>query len=66
MIAAILGLAWGFASDRIAARWPAHEDGSIRGIDWRTPLVTLVGGVAFGATVARFGGNPAQLTFVGV
>lgn len=66
LIAAILGLAWGFASDRIAARWPAHEDVSIRGIDWRTPLVTLVGGVAFGATVARFGGNPAQLTFVGV
>ena len=66
IIAAILGLAWGFASDRIAARWPAHEDGSIRRIDWRTPLVVLLGGVAFWATVARFEGNTAQLAFVGV
>lgn len=66
LIAAILGLAWGLASDRIAARWPAHEDGSIRGIDWRTPLVVVLGGAAFWATMARFGGNPAQLAFVGV
>jgi hypothetical protein len=24
-----VGLVWGFAADRIAARWPAHDDGSI-------------------------------------
>ena len=54
-IAGLLGLGWGFASDRLAARWPAHEDGSIRPIDWRTPLVVVLGGVAFAATVARFG-----------
>lgn len=65
-IAVVLGLAWGLASDRIAARWPAHEDGSIRGYDWRTPLVVLIGGASFGATVARFGGNPAELLFVGL
>jgi prepilin signal peptidase PulO-like enzyme (type II secretory pathway) len=61
-----LGLAWGFASDRIAARWPAHEDGSIRAIDWRTLLVVLLGGAAFGATVARFGGHAEQLLVVSV
>ena len=38
-----LGLAWGYGADRIAARWPAHEDGSIRAIDWRTSLVVVVG-----------------------
>ncbi|MBI2781308.1 MAG: prepilin peptidase [Chloroflexi bacterium] len=66
IIAAILGLAWGFVSDRIAARWPAHEGGSVRGVDWRTPLVVLLGGAAFWGTAARFEGNPAQLAFVGV
>ncbi len=61
-----IGLAWGFASDRIAARWPEHEDGSTRGIDWRTPLVALMGGASFAATVSRFGDQPGQLLFVGV
>ena len=65
-IAAVLGLAWGFVSDRISARWPAHDDASVRGIDWRTVLVTLAGGLAFGATVARFESNPAALLIVGV
>lgn len=64
--AALLGLAWGFVADRIAARWPAHEDGSIRRLDWRTILVVLTGGAAFGATVARFGGSPAELLVIGV
>jgi len=41
-----LGLAWGVASDRIAARWPAHEDGAVRSIDWRTFIVAVVGAVA--------------------
>lgn len=61
-----LGLGWGFASDRISARWPAHEDGSTRAIDWRTVLVVLMGGAAFGATAVRFGGHADQLLFVGV
>lgn len=61
-----LGLLWGFAADRIAARWPAHEDGSVRRIDWRTVLVVLVGGAAFGATVARFGSGPVELLIVGI
>ena len=65
-LAGALGLAWGYASDRIAARWPAHEDGSVRPRDWRTVLVVLLGGAAFGATLARFGTHPDQLLFVGV
>ena len=40
-IATIVGGWWGLGADRIAARWPAHEDGSIRPIDWRTPVVML-------------------------
>ncbi|HYO41946.1 MAG TPA: A24 family peptidase [Candidatus Limnocylindrales bacterium] len=50
----ILGGTWGFAADRIAARWPAHDDGSIRHIDWRTPVVVLVGAASLGALTTRF------------
>lgn len=51
---AILGLAWGLASDRIAARWPSHEDGSIRPIDWRTAVVPIVAAIALGVLGGRF------------
>lgn len=65
-LAAVLGLGWGYASDRIAARWPAHEDGSIRPRDWRTVFVVVLGGAAFGATVARFGTRPEELLVIGL
>lgn len=65
-LAGLLGGAFGYASDRLAARWPAHDDGSIRPTDWRTPLVVIVGALAFGATVARFGASPLHLVVVGI
>lgn len=37
------GAAWGLAADRLAARWPAHEGGTVRRIDWRTLAVVLFG-----------------------
>lgn len=64
-VAAALGAAWGFASDRLAARWPAHEDGSIRPIDWRTPVVVAIGAAAFAGTVLQFGANLTSLLVVG-
>jgi leader peptidase (prepilin peptidase)/N-methyltransferase len=63
-IAFALGIAFGYGSDRLAARWPEHEDGSVRKRDWRTPIVTVAGGLAFAATVARFGANPVHLGVV--
>jgi leader peptidase (prepilin peptidase) / N-methyltransferase len=51
---ACLGLLWGFVADRIAARWPAHEDGSVRGRDWRTVLVPVLGALALGDLGQRF------------
>ena len=51
---AILGLAWGLVADRIAARWPSHEDGSVRPIDWRTTVVPIVGAIALGLLGRRF------------
>jgi leader peptidase (prepilin peptidase)/N-methyltransferase len=54
IVLALLGGAWGLIADRIAARWPAHDDGSIRRIDWRTPVVVLVGAASLGALTIRF------------
>ena len=53
-VLAALGGVWGFVADRIAARWPEHEDGSVRAIDWRTPVVVVVGVLVLGALTLRF------------
>ncbi|HEY6058376.1 MAG TPA: A24 family peptidase [Candidatus Limnocylindrales bacterium] len=58
-----VGLAWGVVSDRIAARWPEHEDGANRQIDWRTAVVAVVGAVAFGVLPGRFGVGPDLALF---
>jgi len=63
---AVAGALWGFASDRLAARWPAHEDGSIRPIDWRTPAVASMGAAAFAGTVLRFESDPVTFVVVGI
>ncbi|HXG26334.1 MAG TPA: A24 family peptidase [Candidatus Binatia bacterium] len=63
-LAGIIGLGFGYAADRLASRWPEHEDGSVRARDWRTWVVVVTGGVAFAATVARFGANPVHLGVV--
>ena len=51
---AVLGAAWGLVSDRVAARWPAHEDGHVRRIDWRTPVAVVAGAAALGGVTVRF------------
>ncbi len=66
IIAAIVGAAWGLVSDRIAARWPAHGDGHVRGIDWRTPIVAAVGAGSGALLIDRFGGNGGQLALIGL
>jgi leader peptidase (prepilin peptidase)/N-methyltransferase len=65
-VLALVGAAWGFAADRLAARWPQHEDGSIRPIDWRTPLVVVVGAVAAPLVVERYSTLPTTLLVFGV
>jgi leader peptidase (prepilin peptidase)/N-methyltransferase len=50
----VLGAAWGLLADRIGARWPAHDDGSVRAIDWRTPVAVVGGALALGALTLRF------------
>jgi prepilin signal peptidase PulO-like enzyme (type II secretory pathway) len=65
-LAGLLGLGWGYLADRLAARWPEHEDGAARALDWRTPIVVVVGGLAFAATVSRFGTDPRTLLVIGI
>jgi leader peptidase (prepilin peptidase)/N-methyltransferase len=51
----VIGAVWGVVADRISARWPAHEDDSVRRPDWRTPVVAIFGAVALAAVPIRFG-----------
>ncbi len=62
IVLALLGGAWGFAADRIAARWPAHDE-SGRRIDWRTPVVVVVGALSLGALTLRFADPVVAVVF---
>ena len=66
LVLAVIGAAWGFASDRIAARWPAHDDGSIRPIDWRTPVSVAVGAVSLALVPMRFPADVVAAVIFGV
>ena len=63
IVVAVLGAVWGIAADRIAARWPAHEDGSRRSPGWRTVVTVLTGAVGLGALTVRFDDPVAQAVF---
>ena len=66
LVLAVIGAAWGFAADRIAARWPAHDDGSIRPIDWRTPVSVAVGAVSLALVPVRFPSDVVAAVIFGV
>jgi len=60
-----LGAGWGFVADRIGARWPEHEDGSVRPLDWRTPVAVVTGALALGALTLRFP-DPVHAAIFGI
>ena len=49
-----VGAAIGYGADRLAARWPAHEEGVVRGVDWRTVALVVAGAAALGALPLRW------------
>jgi leader peptidase (prepilin peptidase)/N-methyltransferase len=57
------GLIWGVASDRISARWPAHEDGSVRRVGWRSVVVAAFAVAAMAFVPIRFGDSGQRLLF---
>jgi leader peptidase (prepilin peptidase)/N-methyltransferase len=54
VVGAFLGGLIGLVSDRLSARWPLHADGSVRGLDWRTIVVTLAAGASFAAVIGQW------------
>lgn len=54
---AVVGGVLGFAADRLATRWPEHDEEHPpgRAIDWRTAVCVVLGAGAFGALTVRFG-----------
>jgi leader peptidase (prepilin peptidase) / N-methyltransferase len=65
LVLAVLGGAWGFVADRIGARWPAHDDASVRRIDWRTPVSIVVGAIALALVPVRFEGDAVATAIFG-
>lgn len=64
VILGVAGAAWGLVADRIGARWPAHDDGSVRAIDWRTLVVGGLGGTSLAALPLRLA-DPGQVLLFG-
>ncbi len=58
VVLAIAGGAWGIAADRIATRWPEHDEaeGFLPGrrAGWRTVVVAVFGAVGLGVLPSRF------------
>jgi prepilin signal peptidase PulO-like enzyme (type II secretory pathway) len=63
---ALAGGVLGYGADRLATRWPEHDEEHAPGrpVDWRTVVCVVVGALAFGGLLLRFGGDPlAKLAF---
>lgn len=65
LVAALLGVAFGFGADRLASRWPLHTDGAVRHIDWRTIAVMVGSGASFAALTAAWQ-DPSDLLILGI
>jgi leader peptidase (prepilin peptidase)/N-methyltransferase len=56
-LGAAAGGVFGLGADRLAARWPAHADGAIRRIDWRTAVVALASAATLALLLERWPGT---------
>jgi prepilin signal peptidase PulO-like enzyme (type II secretory pathway) len=64
---AIVGGIWGIVSDRIATRWPEHDEPELPGDrppGWRTVVNGAIGAIALGTLPARFD-DTTQLALFG-
>jgi leader peptidase (prepilin peptidase)/N-methyltransferase len=61
------GFALGLAADRLATRWPEHDEEHPpgRSVDWRTTAAALVGALALGLLPLRFGDDPLAMVIFG-
>lgn len=65
LVGVVLGALLGLAADRLAARWPVHVAGAVRGLDWRTAVVIATGALAVGGLVGRWP-DPRDLVVLGI
>lgn len=64
---AVVGGAWGFVADRIAVRWPEHDEAEQpagRPMGWRTAVTVAIGAAGLGAVPIRFA-EPLQIAIFG-
>jgi leader peptidase (prepilin peptidase)/N-methyltransferase len=62
------GFVLGLAADRLATRWPEHDDEEMpagRRVDWRTAVVAMIGALALGLLPLRFGADPLAFVIFG-
>jgi len=66
-ILAVAGFALGVGADRLATRWPEHDEEHPPGrrVDWRTLVCGAFGAFAMAVLGNRFGGEPLALVLFG-
>ena len=67
VVLAIGGLILGVAADRLATRWPEHDEEFLAGrrIGWRTAVCAVFGAFAFAVLANRFEGDMLALALFG-
>ena len=67
VVLAILGAVMGVVADRLATRWPEHDEEHPpgRAVDWRTAACALFGAVVLPLVANRFGGDWLALAIFG-
>jgi leader peptidase (prepilin peptidase)/N-methyltransferase len=67
IVLAIAGLLLGLAADRLATRWPEHDEEHRGGrpMGWRTVVTAVLGAIALGLLPQRFAGDPLAFALFG-
>ena len=67
VVLAVAGGVLGFAADRLATRWPEHDEEHPPGrrIDWRTLACVVIGAAAFALLPVTFADDPLALAIFG-
>jgi leader peptidase (prepilin peptidase) / N-methyltransferase len=63
----VAGFVLGVAADRLATRWPEHDEEHPPGrrVDWRTAVTAIVGAAALGFLPVRYGADPVAMVVFG-